>query len=182
MDHVINRACYFYEYQNTHRCLIKNESIPYCDSPCKFFEVVSASPIFLNRMDMLYRNAKQIPPENGYTDIVMHSTALYFVNKNADGEEYNISPEEFAQIIKMMYKDNPIPNIRLIACYSGCLEDGVAQILSDILRVTVKAPIGPVVVDFFGNMYVEDKVNNKELYDDLGWRIFTPRKGNIDGE
>ena len=81
-----------------------------------------------------------------------------------------------------MYKDNPIPNIRLIACYSGCLEDGVAQILSDILHVTVKAPIGPVVVDFFGNMYVEDKVNNKELYDDSGWRIFTPRKENIDGE
>lgn len=177
---MINKACYFYEYNESHHCLLKKQEIQFCDNPCKYFEVVSASPVFLNRMDALYRNSSAIQPEEGYEDIVMHSTPLYFVNKNADGRENIISPEEFADIIKAMYHDN-VPDIRLIACSSGAFENGAAQILSDRLNVNIKAPIGPVVVDYFGNMYVEDAITQEEIYGESGWRIFKPRKENENG-
>lgn len=172
---MINKACYFYEYNKMHMCILKKSEIQNCDNPCKYFEVVSASPVFLNRMDALHRNASLIQPENGFEDIVMHSTPLYFVNKNADGKENNISPEDFAEVIKTMY-GGKIPNIRLIACSSGALDNGAAQILADILNVKVKAPIGPVVVDFFGNMYVEDVITQQEINKEDAWKVFSPRK------
>lgn len=173
---MINKACYFYEHNKMHMCILKKSEIQNCDNPCKYFEVVSASPVFLNRMDALHRNASLIQPENGFEDIVMHSTPLYFVNKNADGKENNISPEDFAEVIKTMYGEK-IPNIRLIACSSEALDNGAAQILADILNVKVKAPIGPVVVDFFGNMYVEDAITQQEINKENAWKVFSPRKG-----
>lgn len=172
---MINKACYFYDYTDTDRCIIQNSEIRSCGVKCKFFEVVSASPVFLNRMDVLYRNASKVEKEDGFEDIVMHSTSLYFVNRNADGKEYSISPKEFAQIIKTMYKGD-IPNLRLIACSSGALKNGVAQKLADILNVKIKAPVGPVVIDFHGNMYVENPVTQETIKDEYAWKVFEARK------
>lgn len=172
---MINKSCYFYDYTYTDRCLIKKSDIKDCDASCSYFQIVSASPVFLNRMDILFRNASNIEKEDGYDDIVMHSTPLYFVSRNADGKENNIAPEEFAEIIKQMYRGD-VPNLRLIACSSGALENGVAQILADILKVDVKAPIGPVVVDFHGEIHVENALTQEILNDDEAWKIFKPRK------
>lgn len=173
---MINRACYFYDYQSTDYCMMHKQNIEDCPDKCKFFEIVSASPVFLNRMDILFRNAKNIQPEDGFEDIAVHATALYFISKNADNKEINISPEEFAEILKIQYKDrDSIPNLRLIACLSGSLENGAAQKLANILKVNVKAPIGAVIVDFSGNMYVEEPITHKKLYDN-GWKIFYPKE------
>lgn len=171
---MVNKACYFYDYNITDRCIIKNSEIQCCDNPCAYYEVVSASPLFLNKMDTLHRNASRVKKEEGFDDIVIHSTALYFVSKNADGDEVNISSEEFAKIVQAWYK-NDVPNIRLIACSSGAFPDGAAQQLSNILGVKVKAPLGPVVVDFDGNMHVEDAITGVILNEKSAWRIFEPK-------
>lgn len=172
---MINKACYYYEYNKKHFCILQNSEIQDCNNPCQGYELVCASAIFLNQMDKLHKNAMKIKQEPGFEDIVMHSTALYFVNRNADGKEINISPEEFAETIKIKYK-NRIPNIRLIACNAGALEGGAAQKLANALNVKVKAPIGPVVVDWNGKMYVENALTGETIDQKDAWRIFEPRK------
>ena len=166
-SNITNKACYFYSKGN---CLMRKSN---CDG-CKFF-AVAASPVFLNQTANLLKNAQKIEKDAEYDDLVMHATALYFVSKNANDEEEYISAEEMAEITKMFYKGK-VPNLRLISCNSGALEDGLAQQFANLLGVKIKAPVGPVVVFPDGEFYIQEPETGKHLVGEKGWVVFYPKE------
>ena len=121
--------------------------------------IAAASPRFLQKNDILYKNAQRIRPINGYEDIVVHADKYGFVFKDADGNESNVSVAEFAEILKKTdtYHGG---NIRLIACESAADGAITAQALSDILGVEILAPSDIVYVDPDGNLSIGDPLTN----------------------
>lgn len=179
---MINKSCYFCSYKNNENyCIISKMYIKNCDSNCTYFGMISASPLFLNHMDGLYANASKSKKIEGFDNFVMHSTALYFINNNADGHEIIVTVEEMSKIIKAFYKGN-VPDLRLISCRAGALDsnDGVAQKLSNILNIKVLAARGIVNVYSNGDITVVDPITNEESDDMSLWKVFTPN--NIKGE
>lgn len=181
---LINRACYYYDIKNNKDyCLVKHKYIDFCDKPCNLFEIVSASPAFLNHMDKLYKNMLNAKKVDGFDDFVMHSTPVYFVNKNADGKETIVTVEEIAEIIKSFYDGN-VPNLRLISCRAGLFktDDGVAQKLANILGINVLAAEGVVVVYPDGTLAVQDPVTEEISIEMTQWKLFTPNNKENNNE
>ena len=131
---------------------------------------VAASPRFLQKSDVLYKNAQHIKPIDGYEDIVVHSDKFGFIFMDADGNESNVSVAEFANILKHsdVYHGG---NIRLIACESAADGAVTAQALADILHVEILAPSDVVYVDPEGNMTIGNPLTN-----DGEWIKIKPRK------
>lgn len=131
---------------------------------------VAASPRFLQKIDVLYKNAQRIKPIDGYEDIVVHSDKFGFIFMDADGNESNVSVAEFANILKKsdIYHGG---NIRLIACESAADGAITAQALADILHVEILAPSDIVYVDPEGNMTIGNPLTN-----DGEWIKIKPRK------
>ena len=132
--------------------------------------VAIASPRFLNKGDMLYRNAKHIKPIDGYEDIVVHADKYSFVFKDADGVESNVSVEEFSEILRQSdaYHGGAI---RLIACEAAADGAITAQKLADSLGVEILAPTDIVYVHRDGSMTVGDMLTNTGK-----WVKIIPRK------
>jgi len=173
---VLNKSCYYYdEIEGVSHCLVTKCRLINCAEPCKFFEMVTASPMFVNHMDKVYQNAQKITPIEGYDDVVIHGTSFYFINKNADGKENIVSVEEFAHVAKIHYNNN-VPNIRLISCRSGILDNGTAQQLASLLGVDVLAPNGIAVIDFDGDIHITDVCTDEVLPSDIAWRLFKPKR------
>ena len=59
--------------------------------------------MFVNHLDRLFVNAAKSKQVDGFEDLVMHSNALYFVNKNADGEKW-LRQTYFGGIINEKHK------------------------------------------------------------------------------
>lgn len=123
-------------------------------------KIPSASPRFVNKNDMLFKNAQQIKPIDGYEDVVVHADKFGFVFKDANGNESNVSVVEFAEILKNSgtYHGG---NIRLIACESASDGAITAQALADILKVEIIAPNGVVYVHPDGKLTIGDMLTNQ---------------------
>lgn len=132
--------------------------------------IVAASPRFLQKSDVLYKNAQHIKPIAGYEDVVVHSDKYGFIFMDADGNESNVSVAEFANILKQsdVYHGG---NIRLVACESAADGAITAQALADILRVEILAPSDVVYVDPEGNMTIGNPLTN-----DGEWIKIRPRE------
>lgn len=143
---------------------------------------------FVNTNDILFRNAERIKPLDGYSDIVMHGSPTELLAFGNDGEEWSYNAKEAAELIRNSREFCGKP-IRLIACQTGALKDGIAQQIADELGVCVLAPTEMVRVDIDGNMFISDNDVLGDLWNtcseevragikDTGkWIEFKPRKG-----
>ena len=149
-------------------------------------EIVSASIRFMSNRDAFYRNMEKVVPIEGYEDIVCHADSHSFSFQDPDtGEIFEeITAKEMAEQIRKSgkYKGG---SIRLIACESGAVENGIAQQLADELGVVVLAPKKMVFLDSEGNMVVADneieasmRLSNLSVWDPSGWVVFKP-KGKV---
>ena len=130
-------------------------------------EVLILSTRFLNKNDILWRNADNISPIDGYQDIVCHSDQFSFTFKDADGVETSVSVQEFAEILQSspVYENRPI---RLVACEAGADGAITAQYLANYLGVEVLAPTDVVYVYPDGIIKIGD--NNSG-----SWKKFIPK-------
>ncbi|MEM5770935.1 MAG: hypothetical protein AAGU32_22030 [Bacillota bacterium] len=96
---------------------------------------LALSTRFVNKMDPIWKNSENIKPINGYQDIVCHVDKTGFSYLNLNGNEINMTPREFAEILKNspVYEGQPI---RLISCEAGAdgsLQRSIWQINSEYL-------------------------------------------------
>lgn len=129
----------------------------------------------------------RVIPEEGYEIIAVHGNANSFIYCLEDGKKLQISPEQFAEMLKNeMRKDAPDylgGNIHLFSCRTGEKDDGPAQQLANLMDKDVKAPTEKVWVNKRGETFI---TNNKALAEAWGkgkdvketghWRIFHPQK------
>ena len=104
---------------------------------------------FINPNDDFYKYADRIAPQQGFCDIICHGDPFHFLIRGMDGEKWEYSAKDAAEMIKNSseFKGEPI---RLIACQTGAEKDGLAQRLADLLLVPVKAPTESVYVNAIG--------------------------------
>lgn len=121
------------------------------------------SSIFVNSNDQLSVNAKKIKPLEGYSDIVFHGTPTELIAYSTDGEELTYNAKESAEMIRNSREFCGKP-IRLIACQTGALEDGIAQQIADELGVPVLAPTEIVIVDIDGNLFISDNYELAKIW------------------
>lgn len=110
-----------------------------------------------------------------------------FVRHRISSSELSFRAKEAAELIRNSREFCGKP-IRLIACQTGALKDGIAQQLADELGVNVLAPTEIVNVDIAGNMFVSDNdvlvdlwnTSAKEIRGSIKetgkWVEFKPRK------
>ncbi len=142
---------------------------------------------FVNPNDMLFRNAAKIKPLDGYSDIIIHGSPTELLVFGNDGEEWAYNAKEAAELIRISREFCGKP-IRLIACQTGALKDGIAQQIADELGVAVLAPTEIVRVDIDGNMFISDNRvlseiwntstsdERKNIHQTGKWVEFKPRK------
>ena len=130
---------------------------------------VSASPIFVNKDDPLFKNALNIKPIQGYEDIISHGDGKYFYAYGNDGTEYKYSPKEFVELIKNSQNYNG-GAIRLLACDAGALVNGTAQQIANELKVNVLAPTKALWIYPDGDMFVA----STRFERDGEWKVFRP--------
>ena len=148
--------------------------------------LTDANGRFVNKKDLLYKNAANIKPIKGYEDFTCHADADNFLIYMDDGSTYTMPPEEYAERIRnsSTYKGG---NIRIISCQSGAKEDGAAQKLADALGVNVYAPTEIANVSDTGNIFLSDNDSLADLWYNNGeeksgfketgeWKVFKPRK------
>lgn len=145
------------------------------------------SSIFVNPNDQLSENAKKIKPLDGYSDIVFHGSPTELLAYGIDGEEWFYGAKEAAEMIRNSREFTGKP-VRLIACNTGALKDGIAQQIADELGVVVLAPTEAVNVAADGEMFVSDNdelatfwarsdPNDRKTIKETGWWVsFEPRK------
>ncbi len=126
-----------------------NDEVPKKDN------MMILSSIFVNSNDVLFRNAARIKPLDGYSDIVMHGSPNELLAYSNEGDEWSYGAKEAAELIRNSHEFCGKP-IRLIACQTGALKDGIAQQIADELGVSVLAPTETVTVDIDGEMFVSD--------------------------
>lgn len=90
-------------------------------------------PIFAD--DLLGALAKEMPPKEGWYDVVMHGWPNHV---EFFGEAIDV--ETLCAIIAQRKDYKKGVPIRLISCYTGSQEDGVAQYVANKLHVDVEAP------------------------------------------
>ncbi|MPM39742.1 hypothetical protein SDC9_86376 [bioreactor metagenome] len=132
--------------------------------------VLILSTRFANKMDPIWKNSGNIKPIEGYQDIVCHGDTLGFSYKDLDGNEINMTPREFAEILKNspVYEGRPI---RLISCQAGADGSFTAQYVANHLGVDILAPTDTVFVYPDGEIIIgPDKYHNTGT-----WKIFKPR-------
>jgi len=91
-------------------------------------QIASASPLYLNKSDLLYKNAIHIKPIDGFEDVVCHGDSYGFAFKDANGKESLVSANEFSKIIK----ETP--------SYGGGANGVAAQAMANSLGVDILAP------------------------------------------
>ena len=142
---------------------------------------------FVNPNDNLYPNAAKIKPLEGYSDIVIHGSPTKLLAYGNDGEEWSYNAREAAELIRNSREFCGKP-IRLIACQTGALKEGIAQQIADELGVPVLAPTEIVRVDIDGEMFISDNrtlseiwntsssEERKKIHQTGSWIEFKPRK------
>ena len=149
-------------------------------------DIQSLSLRFLSNRDNTYRNLQNVPPLDGYEDIACHADPhnFSFVDPEADETVQNVGARFLAKRIRESGKYNG-GAIRLIACESGKLDDGIAQDFANEMGVKVLAPTKIVYTNNQGFMVLADddfEARNllrqaTEKWNPDGWRIFEPKEG-----
>jgi len=113
---------------------------------------------FMSHRDQFYKNLENVEPLPGYQDVACHADAYSFAAQDPETEELlqEITVKELAYRIidSGKYTGGPI---RLLACNSGVLEEGIAQQLADLLKVPVLAPTNTVFTSADGYVAVAAK-------------------------
>ena len=134
---------------------------------------------YVNKNDMLFKNAEKIKPIDGFEDVVTHGDPISLIFKNADGLESNVSAEEFVSILR---KDPNYHggNIRLIACQTAANGGHIPKYIAKNMNITVIAPTETVVVDSNGNMILANDDEDARTWNETGeWLVFEPGKEGI---
>lgn len=134
---------------------------------------------YVNKNDMLFKNAEKIKPIDGFEDVVTHGDPISLIFKNADGLESNVSAEEFVSILT---KDPNYHggNIRLIACQTAANGGYIPKYVAKNMDITVIAPTETVVVDSDGNMILANDDEDARMWNETGeWLVFEPGKEGI---
>lgn len=139
-------------------------------------DIASANPRYVNKNDLLYRNAEKVKPIEGYEDVVCHGDKLGFAFRDADGKESSISVNELADILRKdpSYKGGAI---RLLSCETGAEDAITAQALADEMNVNVLAPTDFLWIGSEGQMRicVDQKTAMKGISTGE-WRLFKPKR------
>ena len=100
----------------------------------------SATSIFVGKDpgDALKKNAENIPPESGFTDVVIHGTDQD-VQILHNGKWIHLDQRRLSTMIKSDSGYNG-GSIRLISCSTGKNASGFAQNLANKMGVSVMAP------------------------------------------
>lgn len=148
-------------------------------------DIQSLSLRFLSNRDDTYVNLQNVPPLDGYEDIACHADPknFSFVDPEAGETVQDVGARFFAKRIKESGKYNGGP-IRLIACESGKLDDGIAQQLANEMGVKILAPTKIVYTNSQGYMVLADddfeaiELLRKatEKWNPDGWRVFEPKE------
>lgn len=150
---------------------------------------VEANGLFVNNSEILFINAKNVKPINGYEDFTCHSDADNFYidmkgKGNAD-DYFKLSPQEYAEAIRnsMSYKGG---NVRILSCQAGAKADGAAQKLANALGVDVYAPTEIVNIDENGEIFLSDNeilseiwynaIDRTKVKETGKWVVFHPGK------
>jgi SPP1 gp7 family putative phage head morphogenesis protein len=141
---------------------------------------------FLSNRDRTYKNLQNVPTLDGYEDIACHADPheFGFVDPKTDETVQKVGAKFLANRVRDSGKYNGGP-IRLIACESGKLDDGIAQQFANEMGVTVLAPSKIVYTNSQGFMVLADDDfeaikllrNAKEKWNSEGWRTFKPKGG-----
>lgn len=124
-------------------------------------------PVYADDLRIAYRN---VPPKEGYQDIVLHGSQNYTEYEH----KYILDTETLSYIISGR-RDYKGDDIRLLSCSTGKADkDGncVASDLANLLGVNVFAPIDVLTIHLDGSMSVGNGRNR--LYGEDGFRIFRP--------
>ena len=129
---------------------------------------LALSTRFVNKMDPMWKNSESIKPISGYQDIVCHGDKTGFSYLDLNGNEINMTPREFAEILKNspVYEGQPI---RLISCEAGADGSITAQYMANQLGVPVLAPTDIVYV-------YPDGVMKVGKYNTGRWVVFNPKE------
>lgn len=147
--------------------------VPPLEERLKIIEqgINAEKPIFCDETDLLYKLARELPEENGFYTVVMHSNSPY----NVEFYGQKIDSDTLCAIIAQRKDYKKGTDIRLVVCYSGERDDGVAQYIADKLKVNVKAPDKLGIIN--KNIYGEYSVYSASDYGkhDGTLRTFKPR-------
>ena len=129
---------------------------------------------FVVKTEDLFEYSQKIQPLDGYVDVVGHGDAISMIFKDSNGNESNVSAEEFADILEKggIYKGG---KIRLIACQTGAESGIVPTYLARRFNTEVLAPTEIVNVDFKGNMILANNEEDAKMGIETGkWVLFGP--------
>ena len=172
------------EWEKSKKALEISENTNYNASGIS--DISSLSLRFMSNRDRTYENLQEVPPLDGYEDIACHADPISFgfVDPETDKTVQEVGAKFFAKRVRESGKYNG-GAIRLIACESGKLDDGLAQEFANEMGVPVLAPTKIVYTNSQGFMVLADDDfeaaellrNATEKWNPDGWRIFTPKGG-----
>lgn len=147
----------------------------------------SLSLRFMSNRDRTYKNLQNVPPLDGFEDVACHADPNHFGfvdPETGESVQGDVGASFLARRIKESGKYNGGP-IRLIACESGKLDDGIAQQFANEMGVRVLAPTKIVYTNSQGYMVLADDDfeaaelmrNATEKWNPDGWRVFEPKGG-----
>ena len=151
-------------------------------------DLSSLSRAYMNKEDDSFPYFKKIAVVDGFENLLCHGTknTLYHESNIGIGTEYNA--REVADIIK---NDENLSgkNIRLLACNTGELTDGIAQQLADELGVKILAPSEKLWINENGDLFISNSkplaemwYAGEKVYETGKWVLFEPRKERNDGK
>ena len=146
----------------------------------------SLSLRFMSNRDRTYKNLANVPPIDGYEDIAVHADpySFGFVDPVTEETVQSADAKFFANRVRESEKYTG-GNIRLIACESGKLDNGIAQQFANEMGVQVLAPTKIVYTNSQGFIVLADndleaaELMRKatEKWNPDGWRVFKPKEG-----
>ncbi len=147
-------------------------------------DIASLSLRFMSNRDTLYQNIQNVPPLEGYEDIACHADpyGFGFVDPDTGETVQEVSAKFLVDRIKESGKYQG-GDVRLLACSSGKLDDGLAQQFANEIGRNVLAPIKDIYTNSQGYMVVANSLTEaavllrtaKEKWNPEGWRIFKPK-------
>lgn len=142
-----------------------------------FLKLAKEGNIYVVKTEKLYDYALKIKPIEGFEDYVSHGDPYSIVFKDANGNESNVSAEEFGDILEASgYKGQ---RMRLIACQIGAGDGLVPTYIAKRFNTEVLAPTEIVNVDFNGNMLLADDENDARMRIETGSWVLFGAKGRI---
>ena len=134
--------------------------------------IVQAS-IYSSKSTLLYKNAKNIKPIEGYFDVTCHSDGLAFYYTNDLGEETKFDVLKMAKYIRKDHTYVEGTPIRLISCSAG--NEILAQTLANRLNTNVMAPTD--IVNIYPDGELKLGANYEDTHQETGkWIVFKPEK------